>query len=141
MRFTPNQHTSGHQYGYQKLSCSIHANLVWLKYVGSEVQSFENDNLAKTQSIHNMAQNESFYQISVRSWQMWYQIKTLNGCSSFVCILGISSCRHGNRSQKLIKNRERFVIFVICVILKCDLPLMNTHQGVSMVIITSLHFS
>ena len=38
MRSTPNQHTSGYQYGYQKssllFSWSIHANFIWLKCFG-----------------------------------------------------------------------------------------------------------
>ena len=53
---------------------SIHANFIWLKYFGYEVQSFESYNTANAESIHNMALNESSIQISVRSWQMQYQI-------------------------------------------------------------------
>ena len=49
---------------------SIHANLIWLRYFGYEVQSFENADTANVESIHNMALNESSIQISVRSWQM-----------------------------------------------------------------------
>ena len=46
--------------------------------------------------------NDSCYQISVRSWQIWYHIKALNRESSYMCILGIFSGGHGNESQKLI---------------------------------------
>ena len=64
----------------------------------SEVQSFENDDTANAESIRNMASNESFYQLSVRSWQLWYHIKAPNGRSSFMYNLKIFSCCHGNGS-------------------------------------------
>ena len=42
-----------------------------------------------------------------------------------------SGC-HGNGSQKL--KHRKMVIFVIFIILKCDLPPINTSQGINMVI-------
>ena len=41
---------------------------------------------------------------------------------------------HGNDSQKLIKNRDKMLIFVICVIFKCDLPIINISKGISLFI-------
>ena len=64
---------------------------------------------------------------------MKYQIKALNLWSSFLCYYGSFSVCHGNSSQRLIKNREMFII-VIGVILKCDLPPISTPKGISMVI-------
>ena len=46
--------------------------------------------------------NESFHQISVRLWQMFYQIEHLN-CGS-QSVLGIFSDCHGNGNQELVKN-------------------------------------
>ena len=37
--------------------------------------------------------------------------------------------------------QRKMVIFVFCVILKCDLPPINTSKGISMIIKTSLLFS
>ena len=50
--------------------------------------------------------------------------------------VGVNFCvfwKFGNGSQELIKNRGKMVIFVICVIRKCDLFLINTPQGISMI--------
>ena len=41
---------------------------------------------------------------------------------------------HGNDSQELIKNREKMLIFVICVISKCDLSPLNMAEGISLFI-------
>ena len=47
VRSTPNQHTSGNQYGYQNLPCTFLNQFMPILYdyniLGSEVQSFEND--------------------------------------------------------------------------------------------------
>ena len=50
-----------------------------------------------------------------------------------MCSNGSFSRCHGNGSQKLIKNRGKWP-FVIFVILKCDLPPINTPQGINMLI-------
>ena len=50
-----------------------------------------------------------------------YSFGTFNGC-------------HGNDSQELIKNREKMLIFVICVIFKYDLPPINISKGISLFI-------
>ena len=41
---------------------------------------------------------------------------------------------HGNYSQELVKNREKMLIFVICVIFKCDLSPINISKGISLFI-------
>ena len=41
-----------------------------------------------------------FFQISVRSWQVWYQIKALNRRSLFICSFSSFSGCHGNGSQQ-----------------------------------------
>ena len=84
-------------------------------------------------SIHNMASNESFYQISVRSWQMCYQIKAPNRGGSFVFSLGIFSSCHGNGSQELVKT-EKNCHFILSKMPKCDLPQVNAPMDFSMVI-------
>ena len=48
--------------------------------------------------------NGSLYQISVRPWQIWYQIEAHNRGRSFVCSFGSFSGCHGNGSQELNKN-------------------------------------
>ena len=50
-----------------------------------------------------------------------YSFGTFNGC-------------HGKDSQELIKNREKMLIFVICVIFKCDLSRSNISKGISLFI-------
>ena len=50
-----------------------------------------------------------------------YSFGTFNGC-------------HSNDSQELIKNREKMLIFVICVIFKCDLSPLNISKGISLFI-------
>ena len=50
-----------------------------------------------------------------------YSFGTFTGC-------------HGNDSQEFIKNREKMLIFVICVIFKCDLSSINISKGISLVI-------
>ena len=49
-----------------------------------------------------------------------------------MCILKIFRGCYGNGRQKLVKNREKMLIFVICVIFKCDLPPINTPQGIGL---------
>ena len=44
---------------------------------------------------------------------------TLHGC-------------HGNGSQELIKNRGKMLIFVICVIFKCNLFPINISKGIGL---------
>ena len=51
-----------------------------------------------------------------------------------MCSDGSFSGCHGNGSQKLKKHRGKMVIFVIFVILKCDLPPINTPRSINMVI-------
>ena len=53
---------------------------------------------------------------------MWYHIKALNCGNSFECSFGSFIGCHGNRSQEETKIREKLVIFLICLILKCDIP-------------------
>ena len=50
-----------------------------------------------------------------------------------MCSNGSFSGCHGNGSQKF-KKTEKMVIFVIFVILKCNLPPINTPQSINMVI-------
>ena len=56
-----------------------------------------------------------------------YSFGTFNGC-------------HGNDSQELFKNREKMLIFVICLIFKCDLSPINTSKGISLFIKNFLAF-
>ena len=65
---------------------------------------------------------------------MRYQIEALHSGSSFMCSVGTFNGCHGNNSQELIKNREKMLIFVICVIFKCDLSPINTSKGISLFI-------
>ena len=51
-----------------------------------------------------------------------------------MCSFGSFIGCHGNGSQELIKNKGKMVIFVIYVIHKCNLPPINTPQGISPVI-------
>ena len=81
-------------------------------------------------NLHNV----SFFQNSVRSWQMRYQIKALHCGSSFMYNFGTFNGCHGNDSQELIKNREKMLIFVIFVIFKCDLSPINISKGISLFI-------
>ena len=81
-------------------SWSIHANYSLIKYFGPEVQVFENGDTANEVSIDNMAWSEAFYQISVRSWQIWYQIEALNCGGSFMYGFSSFSGCHGNGSQE-----------------------------------------
>ena len=64
-------------------------------------------------NLHNV----SHYQISVRSWQIWYHhIEALNRGSSFMCRFGGFSGCHGNGSHELSKNRGKMGIFCnLCV--------------------------
>ena len=55
--------------------------------------------------------NGSLYQISVRPWQIWYQIEAHNSGRSFVCSFGSFSGCHGNGSQELNKNWGKMGIF------------------------------
>ena len=80
-------------------------------------------------NLHNV----SHYQISVRSWQIWYHIEALNRGSSFMCRFGGFSGCHGNGSHKLIKNRGKWAFLVICVLPKCHSPPINLPKGFSMV--------
>ena len=57
-------------------------------------------------NLHNV----SYYQISVRSWQIWYHIEALNRGSPFMCRFGGFSGCHGNGSHKLSKNRGKMGI-------------------------------
>ena len=49
-----------------------------------------------------------------------------------MCSFGTFSGCHGNGSQELIKNREKMLIFVICVNFKCNLPPINKSKGISL---------
>ena len=51
-----------------------------------------------------------------------------------MCSFGTFSGCHGNDSQELIKNREKMLIFVICVIFKCNLSPINISKGISLFI-------
>ena len=51
-----------------------------------------------------------------------------------MCSFGTFNGCHGNDSQELIKNREKLLIFVICVIFKCDLYPINISKGISLFI-------
>ena len=51
-----------------------------------------------------------------------------------MCSNGSFSGCHGNGSQKLIKNRGKWSFLSFIVIQKCDLPQINTPQGINMVI-------
>ena len=51
-----------------------------------------------------------------------------------MCSSGTFNGCHGNDSQELIKNREKMLIFVICVIFKCDLSQSNISKGISLFI-------
>ena len=51
-----------------------------------------------------------------------------------MCSSGTFNGCHGNDSQELIKNREKMVIFVICVMFKCDLSPSNISKGISLFI-------
>ena len=63
-------------------------------------------------NLHNV----SHYQISVRSWQIWYHIEALNRGSSLMCRFGGFSGCHGNGSHELSKNRGKMGIFCnLCV--------------------------
>ena len=55
-----------------------------------------------------------------------------------MCNFGSFSGFYGNGSQRIIKNRGKMVIFVICVILRCDLFPIITPKGISIVIKTFL---
>ena len=79
-------------------------------------------------NLHNV----SFFQNSVRSWQMRYHIEALHCGSSFMCSSGTFDGCHGNDSQELIKNREKMLVFVICMIFKCDLSPINISKGISL---------
>ena len=48
-----------------------------------------------------------------------------------MCSFGTFNGCHGNDSQELIKNREKMLVFVICVIFKCDLCPINISKGIS----------
>ena len=61
--------------------------------------------------LYVILHNVSLYQISVRPWQIWYQIEAHNRGNSFVCSFGSFSGCHGNRSQELNKNRGKMGIF------------------------------
>ena len=50
-----------------------------------------------------------------------YSFGTFNGC-------------HGNDIHELIKNRDKMLIFVICVIFKCNLFPINISKGISLFI-------
>ena len=77
----------------------------------------------------------SAIKISVRLWQMLYQIKAITCGSSFICSCASFSGCHGNRSQEIIKKTgEIIIIFIICVILKCGLSPINTSKDISMLI-------
>ena len=65
---------------------------------------------------------------------MRYQIEALHCGSSFVCSFGTFNGCHGNGSQELLKNREKMLVFVICVIFKCNLSPINTSKGISLFI-------
>ena len=58
-------------------SWSIPDNFIWLRHFGSKLHSFEGEDNANAESIPNMAWIK-FYQITVRSWKMLYQIEGLN---------------------------------------------------------------
>ena len=51
-----------------------------------------------------------------------------------MCSSGTFNGCHGNDSQELIKNREKMLVFVICVIFKCDLSPINISEGISLFI-------
>ena len=63
---------------------------------------------------------------------MRYQIEALHGGSSLMCSIGTFNGCYGNDSQELIKNREKMLIFVVCVIFKCDLSPINISKGISL---------
>ena len=76
-------------------------------------------------NLHNV----SHYQISVRSWQIWYHIEALSRGSAFMCRYGGFSGYHGNGSHKLSKNRGKMGIFCnLCVNLVSITPSQYT-QG------------
>ena len=82
-------------------------------------------------NLHNM----SAIQISVRLWQMLYQIEAITCGSSFICSCASFSGCHSNRSQEITKKTgEIIIIFIICVILKCSLSPINTSKDISMLI-------
>ena len=58
-------------------------------------------------NLHNV----SFFQISLRSWQMWCHIEALNCGSSSMCSFGSFSGCHVNGNQELIKKGEKTDIF------------------------------
>ena len=58
-----------------------------------------------------------------------------------MCSFGTFNGCHSNRSQELIKNRKKMLIFVICVIFKCDLSPINRPQGIIWLLRNSLLFS
>ena len=47
-----------------------------------------------------------------------------------MCSFGTFNGCHGNGSQELIKSRGKMLIFVICVIFKCDLFPINISKGI-----------
>ena len=49
-----------------------------------------------------------------------------------MCSIGTFNGCYGNGSQELIKNREKMLIFVVCVIFKCDLSPINISKGISL---------
>ena len=51
-----------------------------------------------------------------------------------MCSFGTFNGCHGNKSQEIIKNREKMLIFVLCVIFKCDLYPINISKGISLFI-------
>ena len=51
-----------------------------------------------------------------------------------MCSSGTFNGCHGNDSQELIKNREKMLVFVICVIFKCDLSPIKISKGISLFI-------
>ena len=53
---------------------------------------------------------------------MWYHFKALNCGNSFECSFGSFTGCHDNGSKELIKTRGKLVIFLVCVIFKCNLP-------------------
>ena len=55
------------------------------------------------------------------------------GVHSYVVLGSFIGC-HGIGSQELIKKEGKWTSFVICVILKCHLPPVNTPKDFSMVI-------
>ena len=63
---------------------------------------------------------------------MRYQIEALHCGSSLMCSIGTFNGCYGNDSQELIKNREKMLIFVVCVIFKCDLSPINISKCISL---------